>query len=448
MPTAMRRRRWWLSSQLDLDVEKPIPLQRRWKGEVSALRAQTARAKKRGEEVQVEFEAYRQKANAALQTGATSSEETLHRERKFEQLGQQLQATGLELQQLQGEKAKVFEDLGEVRRRLQEASALNGELERTLEHRIEEGLEAQQAAVADCRRALEKDRDRLAQKWREQERSYLQELDLRRAQKESLEEEIEGLRSRLSSRLAQPVFAAEPAAESGSEDGRGPGVPSSAPSHDSDAVPATPPPNLGLDRLGGSPLDDGVWRGVRVSPRPSPRPSPRGGSSSSKEANPSLSSSAPVGTLAPNATGDSLGELADGGEDSAQGLAPQAYSLHASVARQDLVSLRAQVRQLEAVLQAEKQQNRLLMREKDLLAVEVREVEEQKVLQNVVGQHQQMEYIRSVFRKFVETLPAGKAEHEQLIPVLMTFFQFGPEELRAIQGKRPQALTWLSGWRG
>jgi len=489
-PTTSRRR-WWLSSQVDVD-DKPIPLQRRWKGEVSALRAQTARAKKRGEDMQEEFEAYKQKANAALQTGAAHSGDIVQREKKVEHLGQQLQSTVWELQEAKAEKAKVFEDLGEVRRRLQDALAQKGELERTLTQRTQEAQQAKDAAVAECRGAFETDKDSLSQKLREKERHYLQELDLRRAQKESLEEEIEGLRSRLASRFSSSAaFMAEPPAESGSEDGRGPNLPSSLSSPDRDTaragVAVTPRSGQGLERLGRSPPDDAVWRGAQPSPGTSPRPSPRsdrppmscagevdtsaGSTSCWIEANPASSSSAGPAPPGGVATTDASNGLAvphtapvtDGeAVEACQGtneqdppmcftrsgsvLRPQAYTLQASVAFQDLVSLRAQVRLLEASLQDQKQQHSSLERENSSLACAMHEVEERQRLQNVVGQHQQMEYIRNVFRKFVETLPAGQAEHEQLIPVLMTFFQFAPDESRTVQAKRQQATKSQGFW--
>lgn len=456
----MSRRRWWLSSQVDAD-DKPIPLQRRWKGEVSALRAQTARAKKRGEDVQEEFEAYKQKANAALQTGAANSGDILQREKKFDNLGQQLQSTLWELQEAKAEKDKVFEDLGDVRRRLQDAVAQKGELERTLAQRTQEAQQAQDAAVAECRGAFETDKETLTQRCRESERRYIQELDLRRAQKESLEEEIEGLRSRLASRFSSAaVFKAEHPAESGSEDERMP-VPSSLPSRDGDAVSAgvagTPRSGHGLERLGRSPLDDGIWRGTQPSPGTSPRLSPRSDRppvSCAGEAIPASSSSATPAPAGRSATSDAPSGLpvpngvtvTDADSVEAQVLPPQAYSLQASVAWQDLVSLRAQVRQLEATLQENKHQHASLERENASLACAMHEVEERQRLQGVVGQHQQMEYIRNVFRKFVETLPTGQAEHEQLIPVLMTFFQFAPDECGVVQAKRQQASKSQGFW--
>lgn len=435
------RQRWWLSSQLDVD-DKPIPLQRRWKGEVVALRAQTARANKKGQDLQDEFEAYKQKANAALQNGAVHSEEILVRERRFEQLGQQLQATASELQQVQAEKAKVFEDLGEVRRRLQEASSQRSEVERTLDHRIREAQQAQEAALADCRKSFEIEKEDLMQKWREKERSYLQEIDLRRAQKEDLDEEIESLRGRLASRLTSTAFASEVVADQDSAATGDAALPS---------VGTSSPSRHGLDnRLAASPLDEGRWH-VQPSQEASPRPSPRSGEPPAA-GNSSLPSSGQPPAAGQTDLPPQSGSLPIGGEEATtQALPPQAYSLHASVAWQDLVSLRAQVRQLEATLQDQRHQHASLEREKEGLVTEMREVEEQQRLQNVVGQHQQMEYIRNVFRKFVESLPAGQAEQEQLIPVLMTFFQFAPDETRTIQNKRPKSQgLWnqLSGWRG
>lgn len=442
------RRRWWLSTELDVE-DKPIPFQRRWKGEVSALRAQMARAKKRNEELQEEFDAYRKKANAALQMGASQSEENFLRERKLEQLGEQLQATKLEIDHMQIEKQKVLEDLETMRHRLQDASNQKSELERLLEVRVKEAREAGEAALTKCRTDFENERESLAQKLRDRERTLLQDLDLRRTQKESLEEEIEGLRARLANR---PIFTIDPAIESESEDGRG-GLraPSSLPSRDGEVtghalVSATPPRNG--DKIGVSPLDEKVWHGLRNSPQQSP--SPRSIASGEQI-------SASVGAVSSTAQPPRINGLASESEETApapaEKVTTQSLPLHASLARQDIMSLRAQVRRLEAALDEQRQQFSSLRKEKESLALEVREVHQEKNLQHVVGQHQQMEYIRNVFRRFVEALPAGSAEHEQLIPVLMTFFQFGPEETKTIQGKRQQTKSqslWgqLSSWRG
>ncbi|CAE8710554.1 unnamed protein product, partial [Polarella glacialis] len=116
-------------------AERPIPLQRRWKGEVSALRAQMQRFKKKSEDLQEEFDTYREKANAALQSTASHSQEIQLTERRAEQLGEQLQATALELQRAQADKARSAEELREMRRKLQEASARSAELERAMERK-------------------------------------------------------------------------------------------------------------------------------------------------------------------------------------------------------------------------------------------------------------------------------------------------------------------------
>lgn len=370
------------------------------------------------------------------------------RERKLEQLGEQLQATKLEAEQVQMEKQKIFEDLETMRNKLQEASTQKGELERLLEVRTKETKEAGEAALSKCRMEFESERERQAQKLRDRERTLLQELDLRRTQKDSLEEEIEGLRSRLANRS---TFTIDPAIESESEDGRGgPRAPSSLPpSRDGGGtgrlVPATPPPHA--DKMGVSPLDEKIWHGLRNSPSQSP--SPRSAASGEPNAISTgvTSSSAQLRNNAP------ASESEETASTQVEKVAGQSLPLHATVARQDIMSLRAQVRRLEAALDEQRHQCSTLKKENDSLASEVREVHQEKNLQQVVGQHQQMEYIRNVFRKFVEALPAGSAEHEQLIPVLMAFFQFGPEEAKTIQGKRQHSKSqafWssLSSWRG
>merc|ERR1712218_286973 len=131
-----------------------------------------------------------------------------------------------------------------------------------------------------------------------------------------------------------------------------------------------------------------------------------------------------------------------------QALPQQAYSLHSSVAWQDLVNLRSQVRQLEQDLQGKQQELQLAKREHESAKKEIMEMTMQQRLQDTVGQHQQMEYIRNVFRKFVESSPQGNIEHEQLILVLLTFFKFSSEDSKAIAAKRGQAKSAGSGLWG
>merc|ERR1719158_2792933 len=95
-------------------------------------------------------------------------------------------------------------------------------------------------------------------------------------------------------------------------------------------------------------------------------------------------------------------------------LPPQAYSLHTSTAWQDLVNLRSQVRHLEISLDEERHQHELTRKQTEMLKGEVREMEMQQRLQKTVTQTTQMEYIRNVFRKFVESMPVAQSEHEAL----------------------------------
>ncbi|CAK0791837.1 unnamed protein product [Prorocentrum cordatum] len=192
---------WHLLSQLE-GVEGPVPLQRRWKGEVSALRAQMSRFKKKSEDVQEAFDAYKEKANAALQNGAVQSQEMLLRDRRLEELGEQLQATSLELRRSEEHKDRALADLGEARRRQQEASSRALDLERALERCQREGEEKAEAAAARGASAFEARKVELEQQWYEKERGYQRDLDLRRTQTESLKEEIERLNARVFSQQA------------------------------------------------------------------------------------------------------------------------------------------------------------------------------------------------------------------------------------------------------
>lgn len=382
-----RKARWWLLSQLEVD-DRPIPLQRRWKGEVSALRAQMLRFKKRSEELQEEFDSYRDKANAALQSTASHSQEIQIRERRAERLGEQLQAVTRELENAEAEKATLGAELCDVKRRLGDASARKGELERLLERR-------QREAEEHCRASLEAQRAKSAshqedceRNWRERDRQQIQELEIRSVQKEALDVEVASLRALLDTRSAEASVAAEEAAAAKA-------AASAAKAAAAEAISAA--------------------RAKPVAPLPPPMPEAEVSKTSSR--------------LEPNSEVVAPEVKAK--------LPTQAYALTASTAWQDLVNLRSQVRQLETHLQDERQQLTAARKDAEAAKLELRELTVQQRLRETMGQHQQMEYIRNVFRKFVESLPQGSsAEHEQLIPVLMTFFKFGPEDARAIQSKR------------
>uniref|UniRef100_A0A7S1WVJ9 GRIP domain-containing protein n=1 Tax=Alexandrium catenella TaxID=2925 RepID=A0A7S1WVJ9_ALECA len=419
--------RWWKLSQLEAG-EKPVALQKRWRGEVSALRAQMQRFKRKSEEMQEEFDGYKQKANAALQTGATHCEEVQLKSRQVEQLGEQLRAATLDVQRAHEDKAKANEELSETRRRLQETLAKGSELEKVLERRAREGEERCYAEVSSSRSRFEAQREALELKWSENERAYQQELDLRRAQKESLDEEVEGLRAMLTQRGASATGM-----DQGMDDGAaasGAGAAVAASSSTGPAADAAP-------ELARSPLAVGGQEGQRDAASESggqswPRSSPRTFSRAD----------------------DPEGEDDDAPTTTQQVLPQPDSSYHASVTWQGIVQLRSQVRQLENSLQEERQQHGSTRREREAAKAEIREMNMQQSLSNTVGQRQQMEYIRNVFRKFIETCPVGSAEHEQMIFVLTTFFKFPDDDAKVINKNRQSAKsqgglwTSLTGWKG
>lgn len=404
---------WWLLSQLHVE-DKPVPVQRRWKGEVSALRAQLQRFKRKSEDVQEEFDSYRQKANAALTSNASQVEAIQQKERLAEQLGEQLHSERAELAKARAERDRAFDDVAEARRRQQEANRETRELERTLDRRCREWEDKCESEVAACRTTLQAEKASVERAGREKERALQKELDLRRSMKDALEEEVETLRARLASRpAAAPAAVAE---DEGIGLSESPGAFGLQGAGRVGAEFALPPPS---------------------SATPSGAPSPRPGSEASREA-PEQQPQFPEQTPAEERPAPP-----------APILPAQAYSLHASVAWQDIVALRSQVRQLETSLQEERQQLGSSKKESDSVRSELREMNMQQRLQNTVGQHQQMEYIRNVFRRFVEMLPPGSKEQEALIPVLMTFFKFPDDEARLIQGNRSSGGGMLGrfGWR-
>merc|ERR1711959_145190 len=149
------------------------------------------------------------------------------------------------------------------------------------------------------------------------------------------------------------------------------------------------------------------------------------------------------------------GTVGDGGgsadglidqEDGSSLLPSVAYSLTPTAAWQDLVNLRAQVRSLETEIEQERQQGRIANDEAKRLRTDIQELELRQRLQKTVSQTTQMEYIRNVFRKFVETMPVGAPENEALIPVLLTFFQFPDDEAKMLQARRTELQQPKKGW--
>mmetsp|Transcript_148244 Transcript_148244/g.385297 ORF Transcript_148244/g.385297 Transcript_148244/m.385297 type:complete len:774 (-) Transcript_148244:71-2392(-) len=404
---------WWLLSQLDVE-DQPVPIQRRWKGEVSALRAQLQRFKKKSDDIQEEFNSYRSKANTALTTNASQIEEIQKKDRQVEELGEQLHSMSAELQRVTTERDRALDDIAEGKRRLQEAHRETRDLDRALDRRTREWEDRCESEVNACRKALQAEMSALEQNWLDKERALQKELDLKRSMKDSLEEEVESLRARLTKQEAAAAAAAAEAAAAAAASqvardvGRSP-----PPDGEDNAVGqgslALPVGGSGGDQLAGKAMSP---------PSPSPEASAVGTPRDGSDAN------------LPQSTAE------EPRPSQHQVLPAQAYSLQASVAWQDLVALRSQVRQLEVNLQEERSQHNSSRKEVDMARSELKEMTMQQRLQNTVGQHQQMEYIRNVFKRFVETLPPGSKEQEQLIPVLMTFFKFPDEEARLINTRR------------
>lgn len=429
-PSSHARQRWWPLAQLDLDdtIEVPVPLQRRWKGETSALRQQMVQFKEKAERLEEEFERYRQKAHAALSASATNSQELHMRERKMEQLGEQLQTMAMDLQRAQDEKAKTSQDLSETKRSLQEAVGQRNDIEMQLEAQVKEAEQRLAKSIAEFNEKRDVDIGELQVKAQERENNLHQELEKVRTLKDSLEEEAETLRTRLANRPNAPVLPvapvmpiAEPELVSPSREQK------TEETEDTEDKPRTEPASDFTE-------EPVLTKNLRET---------AGDAEAAPKLN--LSRHSPDSRMAP--------EVAESEEDGPKGerprLPPQAYSLHTSTAWQDLVNLRSQVRHLEISLEEEKHGHDRTRKQCDMLKAEVREMEMQQRLQKTVGQSTQMEYIRNVFRRFIESMPvAAKAEHEGLVPVLMTFFQFPDDEVKNIQQKRLQLGQQGQGFWG
>lgn len=260
-----------------------------------------------------------------------------------------------------------------------------------------------------CKNSLKAEIDTLEQQWCEKERAYQQELDLRRTQKEALDDEIEGLRDRVVQLTAaeQAAIAAKDLAERNAATTLAAAAAAASKAQHQSAQPVEPPTSLNSAERAELETSRRELEELRKQLR--------------------------------EATSATAGSASLDGESS---LPPQAYNLQASVAWQDLVNLRQQVRELEKSVREERERAEAEKRSCDNVRNELRDLSQQQKLNNTVGQHQQMEYIRNVFKKFVESLPVGGTEQEQLIPVLMTFFRFEADDAKAIHGKRSGGGFW------
>ncbi|CAD7928948.1 unnamed protein product [Amoebophrya sp. A120] len=133
-----------------------------------------------------------------------------------------------------------------------------------------------------------------------------------------------------------------------------------------------------------------------------------------------------------------------------------------TVAWSDLMELRALIRQYEQCLEQEKRDEDLLRQQNDHLIFQLQEIYSTTNLQQNMSEQTQLEYIRNVFRQFLDldengssslyqnltsslggsrsssagTLQKLAEEHEQCIPVLLKFLEFDLVEQEQIRQKR------------
>jgi len=409
------RRRWWQASELDVE-ELPTSLQARWRGTEASLRSQLADARRTSCKVQEDFDAYKQRASLALQNSAQHSEEARAHEKRAEKFGEQLQQMAQDLQRAQADRAAAQEALVETRRRLQEEASLKGDAERNLDVYRRDAEKRMESAIADCRSAASADLQACQNGWAEQELSFRQSLDLAQAKCQSLKEEVEGLREQLARSPVLEVPISSPQLSRGSTPRAGSN--SNEKSEDVVSQGATPT-SLTPSTLVNAPP-----------PPPIPPPAVPSAVSSPEPVASPREISQPEVAAAPQNRVKLTGMIPPG----------PAHALS-----EDIRSLRSQVRHLEISLDEERHQHTAAQKDCDRLQAEIREKHMQLELQKKTEQTTQMEYIRNVFRRFVESMPPGNAEYEHLVPVLMTFFQFSSEELQIVQKKRQQAAAQSQG---
>merc|ERR1719158_313721 len=110
----------------------------------------------------------------------------------------------------------------------------------------------------------------------------------------------------------------------------------------------------------------------------------------------------------------------------------------------ELMKHRDQLRACEEELREDTLRVKQITQEYESTNTALRTIKEKHTLETNLHEPLQMEYIRNIFTKYLEISATGTSEHEQLLRVVMTFFQFSPEEALAVDQKRQQKKP--TGW--
>lgn len=111
------------------------------------------------------------------------------------------------------------------------------------------------------------------------------------------------------------------------------------------------------------------------------------------------------------------------------------------------IPLRAQIRDLLAQIDAEVHQHSLTRTQLDLVKSELRKIETAARVYVDLQDEVKVEYMRNVARRFAQLLPpSNNDELEQIIPVILSFFQISSDETATLLAQRCKPKTAFSLW--
>eukprot|EP00743_Colponemidia_sp_Colp-15_P008987 GILK01009806.1.p1 GENE.GILK01009806.1~~GILK01009806.1.p1 ORF type:complete len:1013 (-),score=320.45 GILK01009806.1:160-2823(-) len=448
---------WWLQSKIQnvVDAEgahvvfpatveeefatRARNIQQDFESSLNDYKVNLAEAQKELEQVKDEFKKYKVRAHSVLKAKSTLQEERDGMERELESLRtnvakltdklaslEQVAESSAALQQEKEDLERELVDLKEVHTKTQaEVYRLKDEsdsLQREYEQKLERLNQANERIIAETNATLaEKEHDlrlkmdQLEQEFSDQRQIYIKSI-------EDKEREIEKLITKMH---AMQEFIQSEATSTSVENG-------TAMSRHGSLV--------GRDSRAGSPMKHHSRSEPRASPIPpflsestteSGQPLANQNGRSSVQLSPLLSSSSRHhANTAPSIYVSNEHE------------SPEVQILHfAQVQAQrdeELNRLRHELKDLSDSLRNAQEAERAMQDKIERLQKE-KEDRDRAERREIIGSGLNLEYLKNIVLKFVETGTPGSSEHEALLPVLFTLLQFSPEEVRQVQESRTNA---------
>jgi len=417
---------WWPVSALPPELPLPPPLQPGHADEAVSLRARLSERdaaleamKAELEHTKKEYDLYRIKANTALKNSASYLEQLTGKEEQEKTLTSQLNTLKQELQKANQGKVEMGQQLNKLERSLGEQAAIRSQLEGTLATFRMEAAKRQEQSEMALREGFKQELEDAEAKWLAEQGEKRAELQLTVQQQLERIHQLQGelkIESTRAAELAQKLESATNTVQ---------------PPPSSPAPPAAQLPPLATHHQ--------------------QQQQQQGGDHEHHHHHPADSEGVAVGL--------GLGEMEDemdeasslfrssptlGGGWRRAGSHYEGSVIGTATAWDDVHKLRQRVRQLESSLVEERQQNSLITKQIAHLKHELRAAEATKSVTELGNQKTPMEYLKNILKSFLETDLPGGAEHESLVPVLLTLLHFPQEEAQQITEKRQKLRSQSS----